>query len=159
MAPTSETPVEEDSFFAAIAERVEERAEEQKDFPIDVPGFDKRGMTVTLTFRPLTSDELGDAQRAAAKRGKKGAALQANTGLIIDACQGVTITLDGHEPRKYRGFDDPDLNKLFRAEEQNATSTVKAVFGLEGFITSTADALIDKSGFANQQIRDQIEGE
>lgn len=149
----------EGSFLAELAQRRRQMAEEKPDFDLDIPAWDNFGVTIKVHFRPISEPELVEVTKQATKQARKGSALKANMQLIVKACTGLSVDLGNGNAKEYTGFGDATLGADFNVEEKSAQANVRELYKLDGYITSTADGVIEKSGFANRQIRDQLAGE
>jgi hypothetical protein len=156
MSEARVTPLSPESPLAQLARRRAEIAEQQI-LELSVPRWENP--TITVKYRPIEHEEIRKVLKAAEKsrpgESKSDALLNGNADLLIKACIGV----EAHNPDEtWNGFDH-ELGESLGVEVQTARAACRALFITDGDMLMHARKLGEFSGFVDQDVDDEFEGE
>jgi hypothetical protein len=150
--PDSLTPL--DAVKGSLSER---RAKIVEDLvlELEVPHYDDP--PVIVRFHPVENKAIKAALRKA-EQGPKSerdeAELEANAGLLVKACVGLTSG-----SQSWSGFGDTELAAELGVSEQRAIAVCRALYVTDGDLMSHAAAVVRFSGYKETEIEEDFTGE
>lgn len=157
-----QTPAAPGSTLASLRDRVA-RVKETLYLDLEVPRLEP---PVFVRYRPTTQGRLNAAGKLASKlsKGDDGDVV-ANAGILASACIGVFEVIDGEEvsidPEDRAGdwpTFGPHLAELLGINTRKASDVVRALYLTDGDIISTVTKLGVWSGYAQEQLERDPEG-
>lgn len=159
--PTGEAPAAPGSVLASIRER-REAAKRKLHKDLAVPRIDP---PIYVRFGPIPGHKFEAANKLAAHSGDRDATVIANAGVLADACIGVFEVIDGVEvsidPEDREGpwpRFDKRLARILETPAGKASQVVRALYLTDGDIISTVNDLGVWSGYAQEQLERDPEG-
>ncbi|XBB66866.1 hypothetical protein ABFU82_22580 [Nocardioides sp. WV_118_6] len=155
-------PAAPGSTLASLRDRIK-NAKADLHLDLEVPRLDPQ---VFVRFRPTTQARLNAAGKLAGKLTKNDDGdIIANAGILASACIGVFEVIDGEEVSVDPDDRDgtwptfgPRLAELLGVSTKKASDVVRALYLTDGDIISTVTKLGVWSGYAQEQLERDPEG-
>lgn len=124
---------------------------------IEVPGWEKQGFTVKVTYKPadkIIVRKLTNAQKSGSNEKIEKADLQFH----VDTAVKIEFSKDG-ETASFQGFTDTDLGDVLQLQEPSAQNAVDKLFIKDGDMNRYARIILEWSGYKDEKADEALLGE
>lgn len=124
---------------------------------IEVPGWEKQGFTVKVTYKPADKTivrKLTNAQ----KTGNNERIEKADLQFHVDTAVKIEF-FKGDESAAFQGFGDSGLGDVLGVEQPSAQNNVEKLFTKDGDMNRYARIILEWSGYKDEKADEALLGE